>query len=129
MKKFVLADNTKKRGVLRFLVYFDPKDEEFIGVCMDLGIIKCGKNSDQVKQDVVEASIGYLETICKDNLPDKLLNQKPPKEYIDIFNNFISISEGTKKYTSLAKGKKNKEIDIASTNVFCRPIRDLCHVI
>ncbi|MFH0838028.1 MAG: hypothetical protein V1880_02070 [Patescibacteria group bacterium] len=129
MKRFTPAQNTKGEGILRFLVYFDPKDQEFVGVCMDLGIIKCGKNPKQVEQDVLEAAFGYVETVCKDNLPDKLLNQKPPKEYIDVFDNYISITDGSKKYTSLAKTKKQKEIDIASTNIFCRPIVDTCHAI
>lgn len=129
MNKFKLINNTKKEGMLRFLVYFDPKDFEFVGVCMDLGIIKCGKNPKQVEQDLIEASVGYVETVCKDNLPDVLLNQAPPKEYIDVFNNYMAIAEGTKKYKSLSKAKKKSEIDIESTNVFCRPIVDTCQII
>lgn len=123
---FALAGNTKKKGILRFLIYFDQRDEEFVGVCMDLSIIKCGKNPEQVKMDLVNASLGYVETVCKENLPDSLLNQKPPKIYVDIFKQFISITEGSKKYNSLSKGKKVDRIDFASTNVFVRPIDHLC---
>ena len=126
---FTSIANTKEKGILRFLVYFDPKDNEFIGVCMDLGIIKTGKNPINVEKDVTEAAMGYVETICKEKLSDKLLNQKPPKEYIEIFNNYITITSGAKEFTSLTKRKKAQGLDIESVKTFLKPLVGLCHAI
>ncbi len=112
---------------MRFLVYFEPKDNEFIGVCMDLGIIKTGKNPLQVEQDVTEAAMGYVETVCKENLSDKLLNQKPPKEYMEVFNNYIAITSGNKAFSSLSKRKEHQELDLTFMKTFLKPLVGLCH--
>lgn len=126
---FASMDNTKEKGVLRFLVYFEPKDNEFVGICMDLGIIKTGKNPTQVEQDVTEAAMGYVETICKEKLSNKLLNQKPPKEYIEVFNNYIAITSGNKAFKSLDKRKENQALDLTSMKTFLKPLVGLCHAI
>ncbi len=129
---FTSMGNTKEKGILRFLVYFDPKENEFVGICMDLGIIKTSKNPIEVEQNVVEAAMGYVETVCKENLPDKLLNQKPPREYVEVFNDYIAITSGTakgNKFTSLSKSKKEKELDMASTRTFLKPLVGICHAI
>ena len=126
---FSSRKNTKKEGVLRFLIYFEPKDSEFIGICMDLGIIKTGKNPVLVEQDVTEAAMGYVETVCKENLSDKLLNQKPPKEYIEVFNDYIAITSGNKEFVSLGKRKEKQALDLTSMKTFLKPLVGLCHVI
>ena len=126
---FTSHKNTKEKGLLRFLVYFDPKDNEFVGICMDLSLIKTGRNPLEVERDVVEAAMGYVETVCKENLPDKLLNQKPPKEYIDVFNNYLALTSGSKEFKSLIKRKKEQELDLASMKTFLKPLVGLCHEI
>lgn len=85
-----MSKNTKKTGILRFFTYFDEKAKEFVGVCLDLSIVKCGENPYYVEKDLVEAAMGYVEAVCKNRLPDALLNQKPPKEYLNLFEQFIS---------------------------------------
>ncbi len=89
-----MTKNTKKSGVLRFFIYFDKKKKEFVGVCLELGIITCGENPYFVEKDLLESARGYVATICKKNLTDQLLNQSPPKEYIEIFEKFLRISSG-----------------------------------
>ena len=126
---FSSNNNTKEKGILRFLVYFEPKDNEFVGICMDLGIIKTGKNPVLVEQDVTEAAMGYVETICKEQLSDRLLNQKPPKEYIEVFNNYIAITSGGKEFTSLGKRKEKQVLDLTSMKTFLKPLVGLCHAI
>ena len=88
MKMNKSLNNTKQKGALRFFIYFDKKDKEFVGVCIDIGLIKCGENPYFVEKDLTDASFGYVENVCKNNLPDYLLNELPPQEYLDKFEQY-----------------------------------------
>jgi hypothetical protein len=116
--KNVGSKNTKQRGILRFFIYFDKTDREFVGVCVDLGIVKTSNDPNRLKQDLESAAIGYLEVINKNNLPDYLLNQKPPKIYIDIFNEIQSAIE--------ASGPDKYKVDLNETQTFFKRVADLC---
>ena len=52
-----MSQNIKKDGMLRFFIYYDKKEKEFVGVCVDLGIIKCGENPYYVEKDLTEAAM------------------------------------------------------------------------
>jgi hypothetical protein len=112
--------NSKNSGVLRFFVYFDKKDKEFVGVCVDLGIIKVGNDPYEVKKDLENATMGYLEVISTNSLPDYLLNQRPPKKYMDMFN---AIQEGLK-----TREVKKSTFDLSTVqSTFFKNVNDLCH--
>jgi len=81
--------NTKKQGVLRFFIYQDGKTKEFVGLCIDLGIVKFNKNLVKLKTDLDEAAKGYVETIIKRNLDEKLLNQTLPAGYLNLYNKYL----------------------------------------
>ena len=112
------VQNTKRRGVLRFFIYFDQADKEFVGVCVDLGIIKTDNDPYRLKQDLENAALGYVEIVYKNKLPDYLLNQKPPKKYLDIFQDILSAIE--------AKEKSRYRVDLNETQTFFRSVKDLC---
>ena len=107
-----MTKNTKKNGILRFFIYYDKKEKEFVGVCVDLGIIKCGDNPYYVEKDLTDAAMGYVEMIEKENLPDNLLNQKPPHEYLEIF---VKISDAF--FHRKASGHSTIDVDEARTFV------------
>lgn len=83
--------NTKEAGTLNFFIYKEYKADDYIGACLELGIVKEGKELDQVKSDLEEAAKGYVITICENNLSDDLLNQQPPEEILQAFNKYISV--------------------------------------
>jgi len=109
--------NTKKKGIYRFFIYYDKNDKEFVGVCIELGIIKVGKDPEEVQEDLNNAALGYIKAVVKDNLPDKLLNQEPPKKYLDIYKQIIEAS---------AKRKIPRKIDLNESFAFARTAGDLC---
>lgn len=114
-----MSQNTKKKGMLRFFIYYDKKEKEFVGVCVDLGIIKCGDNPYFVEKDLKEAASGYLETVTKENLPDSLLNQKPPQEYIEIFHKISNAIFNR-------KAQESSTVDLSEARTFVKTVPELC---
>ncbi len=94
--------NTKHGGILRFFLFFDKKAKEFVGVSMDIGIIKCGDNPYFVEKDLIDSSLGYIENVCENDLPDYLLNEGPPQEYIDLFDKYQRLVSSNKKKEFIA---------------------------
>ncbi|MFH1412539.1 MAG: hypothetical protein ABIG10_00720 [bacterium] len=113
--------NTKKNTILRFFIYYDEKEKEFIGVCVDLAIIKVGNDPRKVKDDLINASFGYAEAVCNQNLPDKLLNHKLPKEYLDV-HNFICNAISKKQL-------KEFKVDLNNIETFFQKVPEICHAI
>ena len=111
--------NTKKNILLRFFIYFDKQEQEFVGVCVDLGIIKAGTDPDQVEKDLDEAALGYIQNIVKDkDFNEDLLNQEPPKEYMDIYNEIIDVSQRRKIRTD--------NLDFNQARTFYKQESELC---
>ncbi|MBI4121777.1 MAG: hypothetical protein HY461_00440 [Parcubacteria group bacterium] len=110
--------NSKNQGLLRFFTYFDPKEKEFVGVCIELAIIKTGENPYFVKKDLEEAAFGYVETVCNRQLPDSLLNQALPKEYEDLYHEILEMSR---------KGTVSKKASaIQEPQTFFKSLQELC---
>ena len=109
--------STKKESLLRFFIYYDKKEHEYVGVCIDLGIIKCGENPYHVEQDLVDAALGYVETIEQEELPDYLLNQKPPQEYLTIFKKLIRATVSHSRYVS-----QKPQVDFNEARTFLKKV-------
>ncbi|MCX6806645.1 MAG: hypothetical protein NT135_00765 [Candidatus Berkelbacteria bacterium] len=73
--------NTKKSGVLRFLIYKRAQDKLFTGVCLDLDIVEQADNLEKLRKSLEEAAFGYVDAVRKKDLSEKLLNQPAPKKY------------------------------------------------
>ena len=71
--------NTKKKGVIEFLVYKEAN--AYVGVCLTFDIVEEGKNPVELMKSIREAAELHLETVIKNNLSDRLLNRYAPKEY------------------------------------------------
>ena len=111
--------NTKQQGLLRFFIYFDKKDNEYVGFCIDLGIIKCCSNPYHIERDLVEAAQGYVETVCEQKLPDNLLNQSPPREYLDIFESFV-------RTITCKQTVQDSSINFDEARTFSKSVPELC---
>ena len=72
--------NTKKRGLLRFIV-FQEKDKDYKAVCLDLNIIEYGKDPDKLIDSIVEAAHSLINGVIKNKLPDKVLNNPASLKY------------------------------------------------
>jgi hypothetical protein len=114
-----MSRNTKKGGQLNFFTYFDKSENAFVGVCIELAIIKESVNEAKLKRDLVSAAAGYVENVCKHGLSEDLLNQEPPEEYMKIFHRFISTLENKPVQTS-------KTVDYSLAAVFSRPVAQTC---
>ncbi|MCX6809764.1 MAG: hypothetical protein NTZ65_03410 [Candidatus Berkelbacteria bacterium] len=68
-------ENTKRQGQFRFVIYRRARDKNYTGVCLDLDIVEEGKDPVALRKSLEEAARGLLETVCRGNLSDKLLNQ------------------------------------------------------
>jgi hypothetical protein len=108
--------NTKKTVTLNFFTYFDKSESAFVGVCFELGIIKVDANGERLKRDLVEAAIGYVETVCKENLSTDLLNQEPPQKYVEIYKRYIG------SLVAETPIRPTKIFDFSNAGIFSRPV-------
>jgi predicted RNase H-like HicB family nuclease len=84
--------NTKKEGVIEFLVYKDKTG--YTGVCLTFDIVEEGSNPTELMKSLKEAAELHLETVIKNNLSDELLNRYAPEEY---WKKYFELLEGIKK--------------------------------
>lgn len=75
--------NTKKRGLVEFVVFQNKKRNHFVGVCLTFDIIEEGDDPESLMDSLTEAAKLHVEVVQKENLPDKLLNRYAPKRYWD----------------------------------------------
>lgn len=78
--------NTKKKGRFRMVALpsFDSKFK-YVVACIDFAIVREGNDVMELITEVRNASISYLENVCKNDLSDKLLNQTLPKKYVNAY--------------------------------------------
>jgi hypothetical protein len=84
--------NTKERGQFTLFVYKE-KPNYYIGICLEFDIVKEGKNASEVMELLEKASIGYLQTVIKENLSDDLLNKRAPKKYWQKYKQFEELKK------------------------------------
>lgn len=84
-----MTTNTKQQGTLHFFTYFDVAQDTYIGVCFELGIVKEDSDPKALRQELLEAAVGYVEAVDKNALPDELLNQRVPQEYENNYKAFL----------------------------------------
>ncbi len=111
------ASNTKKAGSVR--LFFFQEKKKFIGVCLELDIVKEGTELERLRSHLREAVEGYVEVVCKERLPDELLNRPAPKKYWDRYASFVSSLEATGRQTSHPRVHQLRTLDVL-------PLRELC---
>lgn len=79
--------NTKERGRLRFMIY-ESKPRLYTAVCLELGLVREGDDPLKLRARISGLARKYLESVIKNNLDDRLLNQDLPakyeKRYVDL---------------------------------------------
>ena len=90
--------NTKKAGILEFLVY--GKGTHFIGVCLTFGIVEEGKDPKILMESIKEAAQLHLEVVVNKNLSDNLLNRYAPEEYWDKYFQVLNQARQSKQKQS-----------------------------
>ncbi len=115
MKK--LLKNTKNKGEVTIFTY--KEGGVFVSVCLELDLLKEGKDLADLKIEMLDSVMGYVETVCKENLPDESLNRPAPKKYWTKYYAFLNRLEEKKQMESPARQKQSAAIDLIS-------IPDLC---
>lgn len=118
--------NTKKSGSLNFFIFKEAGDSDYTGVCFELGIVVEGADPEMVKKDLEESAHGYVIAVCKNNLSEDLLNQFPPKEYLDLFKKYLGTLNALKVRPSLTRRSAVRQPAFESASVFTQRVGDLC---
>lgn len=71
--------NTKKSGVLHFLIYKEEND--YVGVCLNLDIVEYGRDPELLTESIEEAARSHIGAVIKHNLSDDLLNKPAEAKY------------------------------------------------
>jgi len=110
--------NTKNRGVARIIIF--PASKGFRAMCLDFDLIEEAKTFQEVETQIRESVEGYVENVCKNNLPDALLNRPAEKKYWDMLV----------EYQKYIIAKKNSERsfprNVQASSFLSLPIRSLC---
>ncbi len=99
--------NTKKNGVLHFILY--KEKTEYVAVCLNFDLVEYGKNPEKLKKSIHEAATAYLKAVRKKKLSDKYLNLPVDKKYLDILEN-IRVDKLFRKLT-IKKRPANQELN------------------
>ncbi len=76
--------NTLEKGSVRYIIF--KEEGTWYGVALELNIVEEGDNPVQVMASLFEAIEGYVETARKFKMRPMPLNQKPEKEYQDLWD-------------------------------------------
>ena len=81
----IKTQNTKKQGLISFLVAKQKGENNFIGVCLTFNIVQEDNDPERLLRSLQESAKLHLETVLEKNLPDELLNRPAPKKYWKIY--------------------------------------------
>jgi len=85
--------------------------------------VKESEDANKLKCDLEEAAKGFVEAVVKKNLPDDLLNQKPPQEISDMLRKCFDMLLVESTQSGLVKRN-----DFEFVSVSTEPVSELCHV-
>lgn len=80
-KRRGVVGNTKKGGMIKFLIYREKGDSMYTAVCLTFDIVEHGKDLEDLKNSIQEAASLHLESVLANNLDDALLNRSAPQKY------------------------------------------------
>jgi hypothetical protein len=76
--------NTLNKGSVRYIIF--KENDIWYGVALEFNIVEEGDNPVGVMASLFEAIQGYVETARKFKMRPMPLNQKPDKEYEELWN-------------------------------------------
>lgn len=79
--------NTLQKGRVRFIIFREK--EVWYGACLEFNIVETGDNPGEAMLLLFEAVQGYLEAARKIKARPHILNQKPDREYDEMWNDLI----------------------------------------
>lgn len=115
---FPVIYNTKKRGVLIYIIY--KEDEDYVAVCLNFNLVEYGKDPERLKKSIEEAALSYLKSVRKKNLPDEYLNLTPDDKHTKILKE-IEFHEEVKRRT---QKKVSHQKEFAFFNFTRMPYQD-----
>lgn len=82
--------NTHHKVILHFLIFKEPDEDVYTGVCYELSLVLTNKDPDKLREEISKTAQNYVETVVERELSTNLLNQqkKLPKPYRDLFRAF-----------------------------------------
>ncbi len=110
--------NTKKRGVARIII-FPFRRNNYRAVCLDFDLIEDAKTIERVEHEIRESVTGYVENICRNDLPDELLNRHADKKYWKIL-------EARQRYMAAKRITRFFPKNVEKSSFLSLPIRSLC---
>jgi predicted RNase H-like HicB family nuclease len=79
--------NTLQKGKMRYIVFRDKKDEKdmWYGVGLEFNIVESGDTPREAMLLLFEAVTGYVESARKIKARPHILNQRPDREYEEMW--------------------------------------------
>ena len=111
--------NTKKQGVVKFLIYRDKGDSMSTAVCLTFDIVEHGKDLEELKNSIEEAARIHLESVVANKLNDGLLNRSAPQKYWKILFEAMEAKENS------TNQEKNKQEIPAVSDIWNRSSKEL----
>jgi hypothetical protein len=110
--------NTKNRGIARIIIF--PAPRGFKAVCLDFDLIEEAKTFRGVESQIRESVEGYVENVCKNDLPNALLNRPAEKKYWDM------LAEYQKYIIAKRNSERNFPRNVRASSFLSLPIKSLC---
>lgn len=79
--------NTLQKGSVRFIIF--REGNTWYGACLEFNIIETGDTAREAMLLLFEAVEGYLESARRIKARQRILNQKPDREYEEMWENLI----------------------------------------
>lgn len=91
----ISMSNTKEKGNVEQVVFYNSNDKCWVGVCLTFNLLVEGATEEEATLKIKKLSLDYISFIRENNLSDNLLNRPAPSEYWDIYKSVKSHSENT----------------------------------
>ncbi len=109
--------NTKNFGIAKIIIF--PYKKGYRAVCLNFDLIEDAKTIKEVKKQIEESVMGYIENICKNKLDNQLLNRHADEKYWKIFE------EHCKFISSKRRIKEHFSRNIRNSSILTIPVLEL----
>jgi predicted RNase H-like HicB family nuclease len=82
--KYMKYKNTLEKGSVRYIIF--KEDGVWYGVALEFNIVEEGDSPEEVMSSLFQAIKDYVKTASKFKIRPMPLNQKPDKEYQELWN-------------------------------------------
>lgn len=107
--------DTKTKGELHFVIYREPETKEYVGLCLELGLLEVSENPDYLRQSLIDAARGYVLTVAQEEMSDDLLNTRPSKEHQELYETALR---------ALRLKREERNYTLRDVLVFSRPMME-----